>query len=371
MSRCPAEASSPAPPRRSRPRPAFGQRCARRRRLERGRLHHRRRRRGRDRGGAAAGRRRAQLHAGRGVEPDRRALLHRDAAASACRSTAARISIHNPDINPLTKLAARTGLDIYPAPSGQRIRIGRRNAREGELEDFLAASVRANRAIARRGARQGRHRLRAARCRAISATGGPTVEFALGPYISGKDLGEISAVDLSRAGERDTGAFCRQGYGALLAKLAEGIPVQLDTAVKLVDITGARQPRSSCRRRRARSPAATCIITASTNVVLGPHQVRRRPAEAPAGCAGEAQARQLRSHRAGAARQSARPAARRSGVREVVGPAHRRAAGQCRRHAAVGGLGRRPVRPRSRRRRATRRWSISRSNGSPACSAPT
>ena len=29
--------------------------------------------------------------------------------------------IHNPDSNPLTKLAARTGLDIYAAPFGQRI----------------------------------------------------------------------------------------------------------------------------------------------------------------------------------------------------------------------------------------------------------
>src|SRR5689334_468513 len=48
--------------------------------------------------------------------------------------------IHSPDSNPLTRLAARTGLEIYPAPSGQRIRIGRRNAREGELEDYLAAS---------------------------------------------------------------------------------------------------------------------------------------------------------------------------------------------------------------------------------------
>ena len=62
------------------------------------------------------------------------------------------------------------------------------------------------------------------------------MEFALGPYSSGKDLDEISALDFSRAGERDVAAFCRQGYGALLAKLAEGIPVQLDTAVKLVDI---------------------------------------------------------------------------------------------------------------------------------------
>ena len=58
--------------------------------------------------------------------------------------------IHNPDINPLTKLAARTGLDISTAPSGQRIRIGKRFARDGELEDFLATSVRTNRAIAER-----------------------------------------------------------------------------------------------------------------------------------------------------------------------------------------------------------------------------
>src|SRR5437763_1231012 len=42
--------------------------------------------------------------------------------------------IHNPDINPLTKLAARTGLEIYQAPSAQRIRIGRRNARDTKVE---------------------------------------------------------------------------------------------------------------------------------------------------------------------------------------------------------------------------------------------
>src|SRR5687768_10577805 len=36
--------------------------------------------------------------------------------------------VHMPDINPLAKLAARTGLDLYPAPPGQKLRIGRRNA---------------------------------------------------------------------------------------------------------------------------------------------------------------------------------------------------------------------------------------------------
>jgi monoamine oxidase len=174
--------------------------------------------------------------------------------------------IYNPDSNPLTKLAARTGLDIYPAPSAQRIRIGRRNAREGELEDYLAATVRANRAIADAVRAKG------------DADGGSTlprdlgewkstVEFALGPYNNGKDLGELSAADLSRAGERDVAAFCRQGYGALLAKLAEGIPVQFDTWVKLVDIIN-RGTKIEVATSKGPITGRFIIITASTNAVL-------------------------------------------------------------------------------------------------------
>src|SRR5262249_22697558 len=55
--------------------------------------------------------------------------------------------IYAADINPVARLARQTGLDLYPAPPGQRMRIGRRYAREGELEDFLASMVKANRAI--------------------------------------------------------------------------------------------------------------------------------------------------------------------------------------------------------------------------------
>src|SRR5437764_12020145 len=50
--------------------------------------------------------------------------------------------IHTPDINPVAKLAIQTGLDIYPAPPGQRVRVGRRFARESEMEDFLATQGR-------------------------------------------------------------------------------------------------------------------------------------------------------------------------------------------------------------------------------------
>src|ERR1700738_4504053 len=55
--------------------------------------------------------------------------------------------MHNPDANPMLKLARSAGLEIATAPSGQKVRIGRRNARAGETEDFLATLVRANRAF--------------------------------------------------------------------------------------------------------------------------------------------------------------------------------------------------------------------------------
>ena len=277
--------------------------------------------------------------------------------------------IHNPDSNPLTRLAARTGLEIYPAPSGQRIRIGRRNAREGELEDYLATSVRANRAIADAARGKGDVDCASALPRDLGDWRS-TVEFALGPYNSAKDLGEISAMDLSRAGDRDTAAFCRQGYGALLAKLAEGIPVQLDTRGEARRHRG-RGTRVELSTTKGTIAGRYCIITASTNVVLdrikfdGGLPKRQQDALEKLKL-GSFDHIALELHR-----QSARPAARRSGVREIVRPANRRAARQCRRHAAVGGFGRRQVRPRARPSRATRRWSSSRWNGSAGCSAPT
>src|SRR5438105_4962476 len=43
--------------------------------------------------------------------------------------------IHNPETNPMIKLGRAAGLEIMPAPSGQKIRVGRRNARASETEE--------------------------------------------------------------------------------------------------------------------------------------------------------------------------------------------------------------------------------------------
>ncbi len=170
--------------------------------------------------------------------------------------------IHAPEINPVAKLAAQTGHEVYPAPRGQKLRIGQRNARESELEAFLAALFRSNRAIAE--AALGKTDMAAAR--ALPKDLGdwqPAVEFVLGPYTCAQELTAISARDFARAAERGSDAFCRQGYGALLAKLAENIPVQLNTPAISVEWLNRLEVETPKGKLRAR----TVIVTVSTGVL--------------------------------------------------------------------------------------------------------
>jgi monoamine oxidase len=173
--------------------------------------------------------------------------------------------IYAADINPLAKLAMQSGFDIYQAPPGQRMRIGRRYAREGEMEDFLASLVRANTAIAD-----------AARKSDVACTQvlpkdlgewRPTIEFVLGPYGCTKELADVSVADFSRSGERDNSAFCRQGFGALLAKLAAPLPLLLATPVKTVEWWSRSRIEIDTPKGQFKTEAV--IITVSTNVLTG------------------------------------------------------------------------------------------------------
>jgi monoamine oxidase len=171
--------------------------------------------------------------------------------------------IYAAEFNPLAKLARQTGLDLYPAPPGQRVRIGRRYAREGELEEMLAAVVRTSNAIA-----EAARKADVSCARALPKDLGDwrgTVEFMLGPHGCGKDLTDVSAADFSRQSERESAAFCRQGFGALLAKLAAGLPVQLATPVTAIEA----RSRSGVvvETTQGRINAGAAIVTVSTNVL--------------------------------------------------------------------------------------------------------
>jgi len=172
--------------------------------------------------------------------------------------------IHMPDINPLAKLARVAKVDVYPAP-GQKLRIGRRFAREGEMENFLSALVRTNRAIAD-GAARAKSDFSCAQ--ALPKDLGdlrPAVEFVLGPFGCGKDLNEVSAGDFAKSAERDVDSFCRQGYGTLLSRLGEGLPVQLGTPVTAIQFS-SRNP-VEVETARGHIGASAVIVTASTGVL--------------------------------------------------------------------------------------------------------
>ena len=172
-------------------------------------------------------------------------------------------SLYSPDINPVAKLASQSGLDIYPAPPGQRIRIGRRYAREGEMEEFLAAVVRSNRAIA--DAARGRSDVSCAQVLPKDlGDWRSTIEFMLGPAQCGKDLAEISAADFAHAVDRDSALFCRQGLGALIGKFASGLPVQLSTPVSRITSVGRGVELDT---PKGQIEARAVIVTASTNVL--------------------------------------------------------------------------------------------------------
>jgi len=172
--------------------------------------------------------------------------------------------IHTPDINPLLRLAAEVRFDVNPAPPGQKMRIGRRNAREGELEDFLAALVRASRAIGEAG----RGKVDVACAQGLPKDLGEwraSIEFVLGPYGCAKDLAEVSAVDFAHSAERDVDAFCRQGLGALVTKLAGGLPLRLGTPVTRIDLSNRYGVEIATTRGRLTARGA--IVTASTAVL--------------------------------------------------------------------------------------------------------
>lgn len=168
--------------------------------------------------------------------------------------------IYTPENNPLYKLGGAAGLTLDRAPGDQHVRIGRRYAREGELEDYLAGYVRAQRAIA--DAARARGDVAAAQVmpkdlgdwRAL-------IEFILGPLHTSHDLARLSVDDLAHAADRETYAFCREGFGALLAALAKSVPVERSTPV--TRINWGKSLELETRRGRVRAKAV--IVTASTN----------------------------------------------------------------------------------------------------------
>ncbi len=169
--------------------------------------------------------------------------------------------LHTPESNVLVKLARGAGIDVAPSPS-QKLRIGRRNARAAETEELLATFVRATRAIDE-AARRGDMSCASVLPKDLGDWSG-TVDFALGAYATGKDLKDLSALDQSRAEDRAISVATRQGLGALMGKLGEGVPVVLSTPATRVTWSGRD---IGVETPAGRVAARAVIVTVSSNVL--------------------------------------------------------------------------------------------------------
>ncbi|MGJ4930949.1 flavin monoamine oxidase family protein [Bradyrhizobium sp. HKCCYLS2038] len=169
----------------------------------------------------------------------------------------------NADSNPISKLARGAGLDVLAAPVGQKVRVGRRNARPGETEQFLAGLVRANRAIdeASRG------KLDTSCAAALPKDLGDwtsTATFVLGASATSKDLADLSVMDKARAQDRSAPLACRQGLGTLVSKLGESLPLALSTPATRI-VWSNRDVAVETPAGRIATRAV--ILTVSTNVL--------------------------------------------------------------------------------------------------------
>jgi monoamine oxidase len=144
------------------------------------------------------------------------------------------------------------------------MRIGRRNARAAETEDFLVRLVRINRAIGDAG--RGKADVVAASVlpQDLGEWGG-AINFLLGPAATGKDLSALSAADLASMQTRDPASATRQGVGTLIAKLGGSLPVVLSTPVTRIAWGGRNDVQIETAAGNVSARAA--ILTASTNVI--------------------------------------------------------------------------------------------------------
>lgn len=146
--------------------------------------------------------------------------------------------IHFPAATEMSALGRVAGFDISPAPEAGRLYMAGKEATDPDYEGFVGAVRRAERAIVAAGD-AGRD-LPAARVVPDLGPWSASADFVTGPYLRGRDLAEVSTVDVSHAEERAQADVCRQGLGALVASLAAPLTVQLDTEARSIDLNARR-----------------------------------------------------------------------------------------------------------------------------------
>ena len=172
--------------------------------------------------------------------------------------------LHDAEANPLTPLAEQLGFTFHRQPSRTKegLMLGGRRASAAERADYL-------------------HAIQAAEAAFGAATGGAdrdcagllppgpwraTVAHWLGNIINGAPLHEISVQDYVAIDLHGENWQLAEGLGALVVRLAQGLPLRLNTPASRVDWSGAlpevTTPAGTLRARAVLVTVSTAVLAA-------------------------------------------------------------------------------------------------------------
>ena len=163
---------------------------------------------------------------------------------------------------PFPALARDLGVALRPNDGEETLRIGRRRASDDEADTFSQGIEAFSQAVQEAG----RLGIDVAASQMLPRGLGAmadVVAFAAGPAECGRDLERLSTLDLARS-RRGPHHLVAGGTGALVARLAEGLPIVTATAVDRIDRSG---PRPVVETAAGRIEASAVIVTASTDVL--------------------------------------------------------------------------------------------------------
>jgi monoamine oxidase len=163
--------------------------------------------------------------------------------------------------NPFVRYGRAHGFTVYEAPDDTTLYVGEREATAEEYAAYRGALRATYRAIAR-AAREGRD-VSAASVAPRDGEWRDLAAMVIGPWDMGKDLEHFSTADWA-SGADGADWYCREGYGALWAHAARGIPVELATRATRID-WGGRGVR--VHTDRGVIAARACLVTVSTGVL--------------------------------------------------------------------------------------------------------
>ena len=169
--------------------------------------------------------------------------------------------LHQKNANPFVQYGKENGFTLYSAPDDEILYVADREATEDEYEDFESAMDEMSSAIATAG--RGRKDVSPMSVMPDLGEWQGTVHLLTGPFEMAKDFDHFSCVDWYNSADGEDW-YCKEGFGALWAHSAQGVPVQLNTKAKAINWNGEGV---AVETDQGAINAKSCIVTVSTGVL--------------------------------------------------------------------------------------------------------